>query len=230
MNVIYAVTADYQQRILPSVRSLLEHNPDANVWILTETHDVKGLPCEANVINVEGQDIFPEDGANYKNRFTYINLLKVYYPYFVDEDKIIHLDADTIICDSLEPIWDIDLTDKWVAACPEYTGRYKPFGDLYYNMGVAVLNLKQLRADGIVPLMVEYLNKIAGPWADQDAWNYFMLKADKAVPFDVRFNENFATGYTDNPAVVHFCGIPDWWTNHNMKRREFLDRYLPPLK
>ena len=227
MNVVYAVTADYQPRILPSLRSLIEHNPDANIWILTETDAVPSLPCYAHVINVSGQDIFPAAGVNYKNRFTYINLLKVCYPIFIDADKVIHLDADTIICDSLEQIWKLDLSGKWFAACPEYTGSYKPFGDLYYNLGVAVINLHQMMVDGIVPEMVRYLNQIPQPWADQDAWNKYALEQDKAVPFAVRFNENFATGYTENPAVVHFCGIPDWWTNKTMKRREYLERYRP---
>lgn len=227
MNIVYAVTADYQPRILPSIRSLIEHNPDANIWILTETDAVPNLPCYARVINVSGQDIFPAAGINYKNRFTYINLLKVCYPIFIDADKVIHLDADTIICDSLEPIWTLDLSGKWFAACPEYTGSYKPFGDLYYNLGVAVINLHQMMVDGIVPEMVRYLNQIPQPWADQDAWNKYALEEDKAVRFPVRYNENFATGYTENPAVVHFCGIPDWWTNRNMKRREYLERYRP---
>lgn len=227
MNIVYAVTETYLDRLVPSVTSLIEHNPKAKVYIVTETDEVTGLPCDAKVINVSKQDVFPESGINYRNRFTYINLLKVCYPDLLRINKVIHLDADTIICDSLDPIWEMDLTGKWFAACPEYTGKYKPFGSMYYNMGVAVINLEQMRKDNIVPEMVQYLNEIAQPWADQDAWNVYALEADKAVAFGIRYNECFATGYTDDPAIVHYCGISDWWTNRSMERREYLERYSP---
>lgn len=229
MNIVYAVTANYQDKILPSLRSVLEHNPEAKIYIVTETDTVPDLPCKATVINVSGQQFFPEGGVNFRNMFTYINLLKVCYPSLLRCNRVIHLDADTIICESLEPLWTLKLTGKWFAAVPEYTGRYKPFGDLYYNMGVAVLNLQQLRKDNAEPLMVEYLNTVPQPWADQDAWNKYALEQDKAVALPVRYNECFATGYTDTPAIVHYCGISDWWTNGSMERREYLERYRSPF-
>ena len=227
MNIVYAVTETYLDRLVPSVTSLIEHNPKAKVYIVTETDDAAGLPCDAKVINVSKQDVFPESGPNYQNRYSWINLMKVCYPDLIKAAKVIHLDADTIICDSLEPIWNIDLEGKWIAACPEYKGWYKPFGSMYYNMGVAVINLKQMRKDKAVAKLADYLNTVAGPWADQDAWNMYALQEDKAVPMDVRYNECFATGYTDDPAIVHYCGIGDWWTNKSMERREYLERYSP---
>lgn len=227
MDVVYAVTENFQERLMPSLRSLLDTNPKASIHIITETDEIPGLPCKAEIINIADQQVFPESGINYRNRFTYINLLKVCYPDLLRIDKVIHLDADTIICDSLDPIWEMDLTGKWFAACPEYTGKYKPFGSMYYNMGVAVINLKQMRKDKAVPRLADYLNTVAGPWADQDAWNTYALQEDKAVPIDVRYNECFATGYTDDPAIVHYCGIGDWWTNRSMERREYLERYSP---
>ena len=51
------------------------------------------------------------------------------------------------------------------------------------------------------------------------------IEQDKAVIAPLRFNENMSTGYTDDPAIVHFCGYHDWWDNHNIYRREYLDFY-----
>ena len=136
------------------------------------------------------------------------------------------MDADTVICDSLDPIWNIDLSGKWVAAVPEYRGRYHPFGPMYYNMGMAVLNLAQMRKDGIVPWMVEYLNTVKQPYADQDAFNKPGLEQDKFVGLPIRYNETIVTGETDHPAIVHFCGLSDWYKNTKMHRREYLERYL----
>lgn len=219
MNVVYALTRNYYERIRPSVRSLLEHNPKAKIYVLAEDDEI-GIP--ATVINVRNQTAFPRSGPNYGNQFTYINLLKVCYPSLLPVNKVIHLDVDTIVCDSLEPLWKTDLKGKWFAAVPEYKGTYRPFGWPYYNAGVMLLNLAQLRKDNAEEEMVHYLNTVRQPWADQDAWNRNPEKADAAP---IRYNENMMTGETGDPAIVHYCAVKDWWTSKKVHRREYLERY-----
>lgn len=223
MNIVYALTRNYYRKLKPSLTSLLEHNPEARVFLLAEDDEVD-YPVE--VINVTNQKWFPQNSINYHNMFTYINLLKVCYQEILDVDRVIHLDCDTIINDSLEPMWNIDLEGKWIGAVQEYQGRYRPFGEIYYNMGVAVLNLKQMREDGCQQKMVDYLNTVKQPWADQDAFNKYGLGEDKFVPLDVRWNENKMTGFTDNPGIIHYCSISNWYENRFMSRREYLDRYI----
>ena len=226
MNIVYALTRNFYPRLLPSIRSLLEHNPDAKIYILAEDDVVPDLRCKATVINVSEQQYFPRNGPNYRNMFTYINLLKVCYAdYLPNINKVIHLDVDTIICDSLEGLWKTDVKGKWFAAVPEYNGAWKPFGDMYYNMGVALINLQQIRKDGIQDKMVEYLNTVRQPWADQDAWNIYAIEQDKVAELALRYNENGMTGMTFNPAIVHYCGVTDWWSNPYMYRHEYLERY-----
>lgn len=228
MNIVYAMTRAVYHKALPSMKSLIEHNPTAKVYILAEDDTIEGLPCKATIINVSGQTTFPRNSINYNNWYTYINLLKVCYPSLLKVNKVIHLDIDTIICDSLEPIWNTDVKGKWFAAVRESKGWYKPFGDKYYNMGVALINLQQMRKDNIEPVMVEYLNTVKQPYADQDAWNKYGIEQKKIKELDTKFNENFATGYTDNPVIVHYCGKADWYENENVERREYLERYIAP--
>lgn len=224
MNIVYAMTRHVYWWILPSLRSLAEHEPDARVFILAEDDELPfELPMPAEIINISGQEYFPETGVNYNNSFKYINLLKVRYPSILPVDKVIHIDIDTIICDRLSGLWDTRLDGKWFGAVREIQTWYKPFGDVYYNMGVAVINLEQMRRDGIEAEMQRYLNEVKQPFADQDAWNKYA--EEKAVAVDNRFNESGPTGTTDNPAIVHFCGIRDWYSRRNMNRVEYLDRY-----
>ena len=227
MNIVYALTHHVYNKILPSLRSLNDTNPDANVYILAEDDKLPfALPMDATVINVSEQKWFPVTGVNYWNQFKYINLLKVRYPTILpDLDKVIHLDIDTIITDSLEGMWNTDVTGKWFAAVPESLGSYRPFGEVYYNMGVALINLEQMRKDNIESVMQTYLNDIPQPWADQDAWNVYGLREDKIALLDLRYNENIVTGYTDRPAVVHYCAISDWYERQNMFRVEYLNKY-----
>jgi lipopolysaccharide biosynthesis glycosyltransferase len=228
MNIVYALTANFINKAIPSMRSVLEHNPKAKIYLLTEVDAVDiGIPV--TVVNISGQEYFqPRTCVNLPNNFGgAINLLKVAYPDLLPKlQKVIHLDADTIITGPLDELWKTDLTGKWLAAVREDRGRYHPFGDAYYNMGVALLNLAQLRKDKAVEQMVHYLNTVRQPFADQDAWNKYAIEQDKAVALPVKWNENFATGYTDSPAIVHYCGFADWWTNTRMPRREYLEHYM----
>ena len=226
MNIVYAMTHHVYRWILPSIRSLKDTNPDARVFVLAENDELPfELPIDATVINVADQTYFPRSGVNYNNDFKYINLLKVRYPSILPVDKVIHLDIDTIICDSLQGLWETDLTGKWFGACPEYRAHYRPFGKDYYNMGVAVINLKQMKTDGIEADMERYLNTVKQPFADQDAWNKYGLEQDKIVPIDIRWNEAIATGETNHPAIVHYCGIKDWFTRFDMPRVNYLNTY-----
>ena len=224
MNIVYCLTKDFIEKTIPSMKSVLEFNPKAKIYLLTEVDSVDiGIPV--NVVNISNRHEF-DNSVNIRNNFGgYINLLKVLYPDILKLKKIIHLDADTIVCDSLENLWKTNITGKWVAAVPEYRGRYNPFSGQYFNMGVALINLEQMRKDNIVPEMVRYLNDVRQPFADQDAWVKYCLENDKFVPVDVRYNENFATGETDNPAIVHYCGRFDWWDNPRIKRGEYLAKY-----
>ena len=58
---------------------------------------------------------------------------------------------------------------------------------------------------------------------DQDAWN--IVGAETAVDLPVRFNETKYTGITDNPAIVHFAGVRDWYNNHKMFRHKYIEKY-----
>lgn len=225
-NIVYAFTADYVHKALPSIRSLFEHNPKARVFIVTEADDL-GIPFPVEYINISNQTYFtPENCVNYRNQFTYINLLKVCYADILPVNKVIHLDADTIITESLEPLWKTDLKGKWFAAADEVKGRYHPFGEHYYNMGVAVINLQQMRKDKIAPDMVNYLCTVRQPYADQDAWNKYGIEQDKVIEMPMRYNECFATGQTDNPAIVHYCGYTSWYEAKDIPRRSYLEKWL----
>lgn len=227
MNVVYCATKDYIEKAKPSIRSLREHNPKVNIYIVTNATEVDIE--DVKVIDISDQQIYTKENCvNYSNMFTWVSLMKVCYPSLLPVDKVIHLDCDTIICGSLKPLWDIDLKGKWFAMCQEYKGWYRPFGDKYYNAGVYVANLKQLRKDNIEPMMVDYLKRIMQPWGEQDALIKYGLMHNKIVDIDIKYNETQFTGYTEEPVIVHYAGIKDWYTNYKIYRAEYLNRYKHP--
>lgn len=224
MNVVYSLTRNVYDWLLPSVRSLAKYNPSARVFILAEDDVLPfDLPIKAEVINISAQEYFPNIAEHRSEAFGgYINHLKIWYSDLLPVNKVIHLDIDTIICDKLDGLWKTDVNGKWFAAVPESQTWYRPYGDKYFNMGVALFNLQQIRKDKKQQEMTDFLLTTNQPYADQNAWNKF----GKPAILDLRYNESKVTGKTDDPAIVHFCAIPDWWTNKKMFRREYLEEYI----
>lgn len=227
MNVAYALTRNVYEWIRPSITSLAEFNPDVRVFILCEDDEFPfELPIKAEIINISDQNYFPNIGEHRQEAFGgFINQLKVCYPSLLPVDKVIHLDIDTIICDKLDGLWETDVEGKWFAAVPESQTWYRPFGDKYYNMGVALFNLDQLRKDKVQESMIEYLMSTNQPFADQNAWNKFAYDNNKAQVLNLRYNESRVTGMTANPAIIHYCSYPGWWVDENIPRIEYLKKY-----
>ena len=227
MNIVYAITRNVYEWAVPSIKSLAEHNPKAKVFMLAEDDEFPyDLPIDVQMINVSDQTYFPDIASHRKQDFGgYINHLKLWYSSFLTVNKVIHLDIDTIICDKLDGLWKTDVSGKWFAAVPENQTWYNPFGDKYYNTGVVLFNLAQLRKDKPQQDMTDYLLNTEQPFADQNAWNKFGHEQDKIAELDLRYNESRVTGKTSEPAIIHYCSYPDWWTNKNIDRISYLDSY-----
>ena len=226
MNIVYSSSPTMYPILKASIASLLEHNTPSKIYILAQEDTLPfEIQCDHKIINVSGQTYFPAGGPNMgrQNYFTVMSMMRVCVPDLIDEDKIIYLDCDTIICDSLLPLWETDITDKLIAWCPEHLGIWKPYGQKYYNAGVAVFNLKQMRADNVTQQLVEMLNTQPYRFVDQDVLNKIAI--DRCVDIPVRYNESFCCGYTDNPAIVHYAGHGDLFAPKYF-RREYIEKYL----
>lgn len=238
MIVCYSASRNLYPYLREAIASLLDHNNPDKIYVIAEDDEI-GVPFDVKVINVSDQTYYDPKGPNMSNIFTYMAMMRLLYTDLLpNEDKVIQLDVDTIVCDSLEPLWNIDLRGKWFAACPEYKGHYRPFGNApdrpYYNVGVMVVNIEQMRADGYVPEMVKYLNAIRLYCSEQDVLNLYGVDLHKDKEIPTRYNETQYTGESDNPAVVHYAGFRDWWKcDENLPRREYLqayrERFEPPI-
>ena len=226
MKIVYGATRNYYPLLLPSITSLLDHNQPEVVFVLAEDDVVPGLPDVCRVINVSDQKWILPTSPNWKTVYSFMVLVRVCYAHLLPCDKVLQLDVDTIVCDSLEPIWETDLTGKYIAAVNELTGGFHPFGPDYFNMGVCLFNLEQIRKDNVMTDWIRELNTEFYYFPEQDVINMYSIP-DKVVELPTRYNECFCCGYTDDPAVVHFAGIPDWMKNKTMFRHEFWERYAP---
>lgn len=240
MQVIYTASRNLYPYIFASLTSLLDYNPNAKVWMFVEDDELEyELPRNVELVNVSGQKFFrPDKCVNWRTAFTVFGLMRVTYAkLFTGEpneygirtlpklDRIIQLDVDTIVQDTLQPIWEVDLDGKWGAAVPDIPSSMRPWGkgNKYFNAGVMVFNLKQIRADGADDLAIEMVNNRKMEWIDEMAWNKLNNNNynRKFADLDYRYNQTSAVQQTLEPAVVHYAGYKQWWQDFEKLPRPY---------
>lgn len=210
---VYTGTRNLYGEMVAAVKSLLKNSTVERVYLLIEDDEFPyPLPECVETINIaeETRRTFPPEGPNAGTQFKPLCMMRAVCARVLPEslERVLQLDVDTIVLDDLQELWDMNLTGKWFAAVPEHLGKFRPYGPKYYNLGVAMLNLREIRESGVDKRLAELLNEEELPYIDQDAWN--KLGMERAAELPVRFNECFCTGHTEHPAIFHYAGILHW--------------------
>lgn len=232
MDAVYSGSRNLYPHMVTAAKSLIANSPVGRVWFLIEDEEFPHeLPDIISTIDVSGQEWFHPKSANIKTGFTYMSLLRVCYTKLIPSaERILQLDVDTVVVDDISELWRLNMGDAWLAAVrepPRYIGEgdnrrridYKPWGEDYFNIGVAVFNLRQIAKDGQDDWLIHVLNTEHMRWIDQDAWNKYHKR--RYIDLPTRYNESMVTGYTDNPAIIHFAGYGNAWIDpSDQKHRE----------
>lgn len=225
MIIAYFLTRNLYPFLLPSIMSLLDHNPGVRrIYVFAEDDQLPyRLPQQCRVVNVSGQTYFTPDSPNWKSMFSWMIMLRACVSKLLPgAHKVITLDVDTIICDDLTPIWTADMGDNLAMMANENCSSYRPYGSLYYNSGVMVQNLELIRKEGIDDRMIEMLNTERLPYSDQDAWN--IVCKGRIMDLPQRYNECPATELSQTPAIVHYAGTRQHW-KRGVIRGEYYSKY-----
>lgn len=217
MNIAYSSSDSYAQLAGISILSLFENNKDCdeiNVFILDNNISDKNKDKLLSLAEkydryikfVEMIDLKELTGVEVSaqrwNLSTFGRLFEA--SLFPELDKIMHIDCDTIICDSLEEYWNQDMTGKVYAGALENIG-YKFKRDIglsetdsYMNAGNVMLNLKYIRENNVEKRFVDYIIKRDGKLAfvDQEVLNGSIREEEKLV-LSLRFNSYSIIHYFD---------------------------------
>lgn len=216
---VYVATRNYYADTLPGMKSLLKHTHIDKVYFLIED-DVfpYWLPDCVETINVRDQQYFPPTGPNYVQPWTWICLMRAAYTKVLPElDKVLSLDADTFINDDISELWEIPLDDYYLAGVTE--PNKKGFPQPYINFGVAMLNLKRLREDGIDDKIIYSLNKEYTFANEQDVYNKLCLGRIRVI--SSTYNANDYTAPCENPKITHFAGIGEAFPWSRVRWQDF---------
>ena len=222
---VYAGTRNLYKDMVTAAKSLLCHSDVDKVYFLIEDDTFPyEIPQEIECINVSRQQIFSTGSPNYHPHWTYMVLMRAALTkIFPDYDRIVSLDVDTIVEDDISELWDMDIGDNVFAAVQEYHASYRPYGAKYWNVGVMVQDLWKLRGVGLDDEIINALNHEKFRYNEQCALNKYCK--GMIYDLDVRYNDCYICGETDNPAIVHYIGTSQWQNNPNLKHYDLLEKY-----
>ena len=128
--------------------------------------------------------------------------ISTYYRFFVAEllpvaiKKVIYLDVDIIVRQSLLPLWNINLGEHPIAAVPDWNIECTDFSERldypkemgYFTAGVLLINLDYWRTHNVLNDCIEYMKLHADNiiYADQDILNYIFRESKMTLP--IKYN------------------------------------------
>lgn len=136
-----------------------------------------------------------------------------YTPYcflrlFADElplpDKLLYLDTDTLMAGDISPLYATDIAGYELAAVLDHYGRFF-MGYHYFNSGVMLLNLPEIRRTGLFRRAVELLCRRRLFLPDQTALNRL---TKKKLLLPRRYNEQ--KRFPDDTVIQHFTKTILW--------------------
>ncbi len=150
-----------------------------------------------------------------------------------DAERVLYLDSDTMIRSSLKELFELELSDNYVATVNQKNHRkdLSLKSDTYFNAGVVLFNCKLWREENVFKKLDDYVKihnkKIS--YADQDVLNVISdtRKLDLAQEYNycephIRKEIDFAP--TINPKIVHFTGPnPNRFTCINSFKQEWVE-------
>lgn len=167
-------------------------------------------------------------------------------------EKVIYLDGDILVMDNMQELWNIDISDKAIAAVPDsynndithYNRLRYPQNQGYFNAGVLIINLKYWREHNVESTFLEYVahNPERLVCHDQDVLNIIFKDVKLVLPlkynmlneywFDVRYSlisweyEQQMLEGQKNPVIVHFTCIPKpWYKNCKHPYKKTFEKY-----
>jgi lipopolysaccharide biosynthesis glycosyltransferase len=178
VHVHFLHEAELPARSLELLAGMVERNGGAISFLLIKDEEVTGLRTTS---------ILPAS-----------HWYRIFLPELLPElSRILYLDSDLIVLDSLDSLWETDLGDACLAAVtnvfqsdhlhrPAALGLSDPH--VYFNSGVLLMNLDVMRRDGVTGTLVDYAlaHHAKLDWPEQDALN--VVLGDRRLWLHPRWN------------------------------------------
>lgn len=210
MNIIYTSSDSYSEITGISIVSLLENNKDAeNITIYLINNHISNQNKEKieKLIKKYCRNIVFIDIPDLTNVLDFeLNIgrwhISTFYRLFIGDilprtvTRAIYIDSDTLVRNSLQEIYDIDLQDKIVAGVDDFrSDNYRTNIGLkpescYINNGFLIIDVEKWRTNESQNKFIDIINKFKGniTYMDQGVSNAVFSKEDKVLLIPPKYN------------------------------------------
>lgn len=234
LNIALGFDGNFAPYAAVTIKSILLHNKDINFYLMYENLDKSDMAKISSMIascDGEGSKTFWVDmTGKFENLFTGVwSSHAVYFPLALpsicDDERILFLDADTLVSGDLSEFYNQDLGDYYITAVHDYgmisninTEAPIKIDDTnvittkeyfenhmnwnvdemkkYFNSGMMLMNLKVMRENNVEEKIFQSLNDRIFAFPDQDCINYVCHEKVKIV--EPKFNFMVLHDYTWN--------------------------------
>lgn len=259
-HIAFCVNNEYANYIRPVIKSIIRfHENDRDKYVINilsdnvsikNRHVLKEMGNNLNNINIVVHIIDDHKLKNLKKgNWTIHTWYRILLPEILpnDIDRVLYLDADTLVLTNLSHLFKINMKDKSIAASIDYQnlfdyafercGYEKSKG--YVCAGVMMINLDYWRRNNISSKIITWAqqneDKIKCP--DQDSINFVCKDCKIVLPMKYGIMDCFLTnpifkenGYREqiqdclnNPVIVHYNGFPPWYKEY--KKHFYYDKW-----
>ncbi len=236
LHVAFAINDGYVEYFCVALTSLLENNKKIPMTIhvmtsglsedsqqILEHFEYRYPNCRIHLIDMHKDEL--SHLSAYGDYISSETWYRLRLPQLLPEvRRILYLDADLIVCRSLQELIDTDLKNWLLAGVPDTfltrKGYKRKVGlnetEVYVNAGVLFMNLEELRSQGMDQIILEYglKNSESLRYNDQDAIN--IMCRGRIHPLKVKWN--FTTydvkkspWLIPNACIAHFTGSKKPW-------------------
>lgn len=265
INILVTFDKNYIKPFQVMLKSLVVNNPDESlhIWLLHSA-----IPQE-DLVNLEEfcssmravltpiqvkREIFEDApiSKQYPQEMYYRLLAPLLLPENID--RILYLDPDMLIINSVRPLWETELGDSTFAAA-SHTDVFDIVNSVnrvrlgkehdYFNSGVLLMDLtkarKLVQAEEIFACVRKHAEELLLP--DQDVFNFLyghdtLPLADEIWNYDARYFTEYklrSNGVCTidwlmkNTVVLHFCGKKKPWKPKHTNRFTVLYKHYMSL-
>ena len=221
--IVFAVDDNYAPYLAVTLKSIIENSSENNFYkifvLYVNLNNVNKIKIkslekenfEINFLNTEKEILTINTKLCLRDYYTNATYLRFFIPsIFTQYDKVLYLDSDLVVLDDVANLYNMDLQENLIGAVQEEVmAKMKVFGDYveeglgipcekYFNAGVMVLNVKELRKFNVLERFLSLLKKFRFEVTqDQDYLNvlcqgrvkYLDLGFNKAPFVDEVFND-----------------------------------------
>ena len=259
-TIVLAGDRNYTTQLETTIKSILYHNRDVKVYILNQDIMPDWFRKPRKIARMLGSDIIdvklPEQavfqGWETREYISPMTYARYFIPDYISEDKVLYLDSDLIVNQSLEPLFEIDFYEYLLAAAWDTDG-------VTFNAGVMLINNKKWRQEKLKERLIEQSivtlkevdeGKFENFNGDQTILNQVCsnrwLELDRGynlqVGHDVTAFYNKWENYFNelvSPSIIHFVSYRKpwstlianryrdlWWEFHDLEWTKILQHHL----